>query len=69
MANQNDNENETHKVAVGIRLESDVHAAVSQVMTADNRNSVANTVETLLKTHPRIKRLVAAQAEVAGAGA
>jgi len=56
MAKENEN-NENERVAVGIRLDGDDHAAVAAVMANDNRPSVANTVETLIRTHPRIKKI------------
>lgn len=67
MANENENNNENTMTPVGIRLETDVLAAVKKVMADDNRPSVANTVETLLKSHSRIKRIISA--ETAGASA
>lgn len=68
MANENEIETKNNKVAVGIRLEPDVNAAVAAIMADDNRPSVANTVESLLKTHPRIQPILDAQPAAATAG-
>lgn len=61
MANQNENNVENEITKVGIRLEADVHAAVEQVRSEDDRPSTANTVERLLKTHPRVKKILEAE--------
>ena len=68
MTNQNENNNENEVIKVGIRLESDVYAAVEQVRIDEDRPSTANAVERLLKTHPKIK-IRLREAETAGVGA
>ena len=63
MANQNENnnENEQIRVPVGIRLDGDVHAAIENIRVLEDRPSVSNMVERLLKTHPRVKRALEAE--------
>jgi hypothetical protein len=60
-------ENTETLVAKSIRFDSTLHAAISQLADEEDRPSFNNMVERLLKTHPRVKKLI--EAETAGASA
>lgn len=53
MGNKTENEDRTLQ-KVGIRLEDDIHAIVDDIRIAEDRTSIANTVERLVKTHPEV---------------
>lgn len=52
------NENTINKVATSIRLDSDVDAVITQLADKESRPSRANTIEWLIKTHPRVQELL-----------
>lgn len=63
MANETTNE----KVTTSIRIDSEVHAVVGILAEQEDRPSMANMIERLIKTHPRVQELL--ETETAGATA
>lgn len=58
-----ENEIATHetpkeRIATSIRIESDLYAAVGKLADEEDRPSMANMIERLLKTHPRIQTIL-----------
>ena len=51
-------ENQKEKVATSIRIEPEVYAAVGKLAEVEDRPSMANMIERLLKTHPRVQELM-----------
>ena len=57
-------------VATSVRIEAAVDAAIAQLAAKDGRRlSKASTMEWLLKTHPRVKKILAAEPEKAAVSA
>lgn len=54
------------KIQLATRVDPNVSAAVEKIATDDER-TVSNTIERLLKTHPRVEPIL--EAETAGVGA
>lgn len=50
-------EQKTTKKFVGASLDPDVHAAVEKIRTEEDR-TMSNTIERLLKTHPRVEPIL-----------
>jgi hypothetical protein len=46
------------KVTTSIRIEADLYAAVGKLADEEDRPSMANMIERLLKTHPRIQTIL-----------
>lgn len=55
-----DTDNQNSRVATSIRIDSDVYAAIAQLAEEEDRPSQANMVERLLKTHPRVRKILEA---------
>lgn len=63
---ENTEQNDNNKVQIGTKVAPDIFSIVKEIAVLEDR-SISNTVERLLKTHPRIQPLL--EAETAGAGA
>lgn len=57
-------ETQTNKITTSIRMEADVYHAIATLADEEDRPSQANMIERLLKTHPRVKKLLEATATV-----
>jgi len=55
------NQQTNERITQSIRFEPVLHAAITKLMVADARPSVANTVEWLLKTHPKVQEILEAE--------
>lgn len=62
----NNENNETGKVSVHIRMEPELHAVITDIATQEDR-PVSSMIQRLLKTDPRIAP--ALETQTAGAGA
>lgn len=58
-----DTTNNAEKQPVGIRLDNEMLNLIGDVMKEEGRPSIANTIERLLKTHPRIAPLLKGQTQ------
>lgn len=59
------NSNENGRVQYGLRMEADLHAALTEMATEEDR-PLSNMIQRLLKTHPLVKeRLEQAEAVAA----
>lgn len=58
-----DTTNNIEKQPVGIRLDNEMLSLIGDIMKAEGRPSIANTIERLLKTHPRIKPMLKAEGQ------
>lgn len=58
-------EQNTNKVQMGTRLDPEIAAAVEKIVAEEER-TVSNTIERLLKSHPRVQEILE---ESAGASA
>lgn len=54
------------KVTTSIRIEAEVYAAVGKLAEDEDRPSMANMIERLLKTHPRIQEAMEPATAAAG---
>jgi len=63
------NEIQKEKVATSIRIEPDVYAAVGKLAEEEDRPSMANMIERLLKTHPRVQPMLETEPATTGATA
>lgn len=61
-------EQKTTKVAVGANIDPAIHNAVVQFAMDDDR-SISNTIERLLKTHPRVQPMLETEPATTGATA
>jgi hypothetical protein len=52
-------ETQNEKIALSVRFEPAIHAAILRLAKEDDRPSFANMVERLLKTHPRVQKQMA----------
>jgi hypothetical protein len=62
-----DTEEQNEKVTQSVRFDPALHTAITKLAKNEARPSFNNTVEWLLQTHPRVKKIL--EAETAGAGA
>lgn len=62
------NETNNEKITTSIRLDQSLCLAIDEIAKADDRPSRANMIERLLKTHPQIQTVLAAEPATAGAG-
>lgn len=51
-------ETQNTKIATSVRLEGDIYAAIAALAEEDDRPSQANMIERLLKTHPRVRKVI-----------
>jgi len=51
-------ENQNNKITLSVRFEPTLHAAIGQLAEEEDRPSFTNMVERLLKTHPRVQKLL-----------
>ena len=58
---ETNNETQKEKVATSIRIDPDVYAAVGKLAEEEDRPSMANMIERLIKTHPRIHPMLDGQ--------
>ena len=63
----NNTERNKGEVRTSIRLEPEVYTAIATLAEEEDRPSQANMIERLLKTHPRVKKVL--EAETAGVNA
>ena len=59
MANTENNGN-TNKVQIGVKVDPDLHAVITQLAAEDDR-SLSNMVERLVKQHPQVQELLEQQ--------
>lgn len=63
MENTDTNKNQ---LRTSIRVDDDVTTAIAQLQAAERRPSLANTMEWLLATHPKVKKILEAEPATAG---
>jgi hypothetical protein len=61
-------EQNTNKVPMGTRVDPNIAAAIEQIVAEEER-TVSNTIERLLKTHPRVQEVLEAESATTAAPA